>query len=165
MNEQKGLIVAVTSKNKGLIAENRQARYQYHVGETLEVGLILTGSEVKSMRAGQTNITDGYVSVDDGELWLLNAYVAPYDKASVLAKHEERRKRKLLASRKEIAKLWNETRRKGMTIVPLRIYFNAQGRVKLLIALSKGKNQADKRATEAKRDWDRQKSRLLKENG
>lgn len=150
-------------KASGLIAENRQAKHQYHLGDVIEVGLILTGSEVKSMRSGQTNISDGYVSVDDGELWLLNAYVAPYDKAAIVSRHEERRKRKLLASKREISKFWNETRRKGMTIVPLRLYFNDRGRVKMTVALAKGKNQADKRATDAKRDWDRQKARLLKE--
>lgn len=145
----------------GTIAENRQARHHYAIGETLEAGIVLTGSEVKSMRAGTVNIAEGYVSVEDGELWLINAYVGPYEKAAFC--HEERRKRKLLATKRQIAKLWNETRRKGMTVIPLRAYFNDKGRIKVLIGLAKGKNHADKRATDAKRDWDRQKARLLKE--
>lgn len=147
----------------GLIAENRRARHEYHLGEDIEVGIVLTGPEVKSMRSGQVNIADGYVSVDGGELWLRNAYVAPYDKACSVSVQDTRRTRKLLAKKREIAKIWNETQRKGMTAVPVRIYFDARGRVKMVISLAKGKNASDKRQAAAKRDWGVQKARILKQ--
>lgn len=149
------------NKNYKVIAENRRARYDFAIEDDLEVGIILTGSEVKSLRTGQSNIADSYASVDDGELWLTNAYIAPYNRA--MFSHEERRKRKLLVSRKELAKLWNATKREGMTLVPLVMYFNDRGLVKLKIATAKGKKKHDKRETEAKRDWGRQKQRLLKQ--
>ncbi|SFR58492.1 SsrA-binding protein [Yoonia tamlensis] len=148
------------NKNYKVIAENRRARYDYAIESDLEVGIMLHGSEVKSLRIGQSNIADSYASVDDGELWLTNAYIAPYERA--MFSHEERRKRKLLVSRKEIAKLWNATKREGMTLVPLVMYFNDRGLVKLKIGVAKGKKNHDKRATEAKRDWGRQKQRLLR---
>jgi SsrA-binding protein len=148
------------NKNYKVIAENRRARYDYAIEEDLEVGIILHGSEVKSLRTGQSNIADSYASVDDGELWLTNAYIAPYNKA--MFTHEERRKRKLLVNRRELARLWKATQRDGMTLVPLVMYFNDKGLVKLKIATAKGKKAQDKRATEAKRDWGRQKARLLR---
>lgn len=123
---------------------------------------MLLGSEVKSLRQGGSNIAESYASVEDGELWLINGYIAPYLQAKTWG-HEERRKRKLLVS-KELARLWNATAREGMTIVPLKMYFNERGTVKLKIGIAKGKKNADKRETSAKRDWDRQKSRLLKQN-
>lgn len=150
------------SKNYKVIAENRRARYDYAIEEDLEVGIVLTGSEVKSLRTGQSNIADSYAAVEGGELWLVNAYIAPYEQA--MFGHEERRRRKLLASRREVAKLWNATQRQGMTLVPLVMYFNDRGIVKLKIATAKGKRTQDKRATEAKRDWQRQKQRLLKDH-
>lgn len=149
--------------NNKTIAENRRARYNYAVEDTLECGVVLEGSEVKSMRAGQTNIAESYATVEDGELWLVNAYVAPYEQAKTFG-HLERRRRKLLASRREIAKLWAGIGREGMTLVPLKMYFNDKGRVKLLIGIAKGKKQADKRETEKKRDWQRQKARLMRDH-
>jgi SsrA-binding protein len=122
------------------------------------------GSEVKSLRTGQSNIAESYASVDNGELWLTNAHIARYDPAKTFG-HEERRKRKLLVKSKELARLWRATAREGMTIVPLVMYFNDKGRVKLKIAIAKGKQLHDKRATEAERDWGRQKQRLLRDNG
>lgn len=148
------------NKNYKVLAENRRARYDYAIEEDMEVGIILHGSEVKSLRLGQSNIAESYASVDDGELWLTNAYIAPYDRA--MFGHEERRKRKLLCKRKELVRLWNATKREGMTIVPLVMYFNDKGLVKLKIATGKGKKNHDKRATEAARDWGRQKQRLLR---
>lgn len=150
------------SPNYKVIAENRRARYDYAIESDLEVGVILMGSEVKSLRTGQSNIAESYASVENGELWLTNAYIARYDPAKTWG-HEERRRRKLLVSRRELARLWNATQREGMTIVPLVMYFNDRGLVKLKIALAKGKKTVDKRASEAKRDWDRQKQRLLKQ--
>ncbi len=150
------------NKNYKVVAENRRARFDFAIEEDLEVGIVLYGSEVKSLRQGKSNIADSYASVDDGELWLTNAYIAPYDRA--MFGHEERRKRKLLASRREVAKLWNATKREGMTLVPLVMYFNDRGLVKLKIAVARGKRTHDKRETEAKRDRGRQKQRLLKEH-
>ena len=146
--------------NYKVIAENRRARYDYAIEDDIECGIILSGSEVKSLRVGQSNIADSYASVDDGELWLTNSYIAPYKQA--MFPHEERAKRKLLVSRRELARLWNATQRNGMTLVPLVMYFNHKGRVKIKIAVAKGKQKQDKRATEAKRDWGRQKARLLR---
>ncbi len=150
--------------NYKVIAENRRARYDYAIEEDLECGIMLTGSEVKSLRAARANIAESYASVEDGELWLINSYIAPYAPARTWG-HEERRKRKLLVNRRELAKLWSATQREGMTLVPLVMYFNHRGLVKLKIGIAKGKKKADKRATEAKRDWDKQKRRLLKEHG
>lgn len=149
--------------NYKVIAENRRARFDYAIEDDLECGIILVGSEVKSMRENGANIAESYASVEDGELYLINGYVAPFQQARVW-KHEERRRRKLLVSRKELARLWNATQRKGMTLVPLVMYFNHRGLVKLKIGIAKGKKNHDKRETEAKRDWARQKQRLLKES-
>lgn len=150
--------------NNKLIAENRRARFDYALEDTLECGMVLMGSEVKSMRQGQTQITESYVDVEDGELWLINSYVSLYAQAKNFG-HEERRKRKLLVSKRELARLWQGKTREGMTIVPLKIYFNEVGKVKCLIALAKGKNKADKRDSSKERDWNKQKRRLLKEHG
>ncbi|EDM72975.1 SsrA-binding protein [Roseobacter sp. AzwK-3b] len=149
--------------NYKVVAENRRARFDYAIEDDLECGIILEGSEVKSLRQGGANIAESYATVDNGELWLINAYVAPYEQAKTF-QHEERRRRKLLVSRKELARLWNETQRKGMTLVPLVLYFNHRGMAKLKIGIAKGKKTHDKRETQAKRDWQRQKQRLLKEN-
>ncbi len=154
----------VSDPNYRIIAENRRARYDYAIEEDLEVGLVLTGSEVKSLREARANIAESYASVEDGELWLINSYIAPYAPARTWG-HDERRKRKLLVNRRELAKLWSATRRDGMTLVPLVMYFNHRGIVKMKIGIAKGKKKADKRATEARRDWDKQKRRLLKERG
>ncbi len=146
--------------NYKVIAENRRARYDYAIESDVECGIILTGSEVKSLRTGQSNIADSYATVDDGELWLVNSYIAPYQQA--MFPHQERARRKMLASKREIVRMWNATSREGMTLVPLVMYFNHKGRVKIKIAIAKGKQKQDKRATEAKRDWGRQKARLLR---
>ncbi len=150
--------------NYKVIAENRRARYDYAIEEDLECGIILEGSEVKSMRKGGANIAESYASVEDGELWLVNSYIAPYKQAKTFG-HEEKRRRKLLVSRRELARLWSDTQRKGMTLVPLVLYFNHRGIAKMKIGIAKGKKNVDKRATEAKRDWARQKQRLLKDHG
>jgi SsrA-binding protein len=148
--------------NSKQIAENRQARYNYAIESDLEAGIILTGSEVKSLRIGQSNIAESYASVEEGELWLINSYIAPYKQAGVFG-HDERRRRKLLVSKKELSRLYQAVGREGMTIVPLSLYFNDRGTVKLKIGVAKGKKAHDKRATEAARDWGRQKQRLLKQ--
>lgn len=150
--------------NNKLIAENRRARYNYAIEDTLECGIVLEGSEVKSMRQGQANIAESYAGVEGAELWLVNAYIAPYAQAKTFG-HEERRRRKLLASKREISKLWQGIGREGMTLVPLKMYFNDKGRVKLLIGIAKGKKVSDKRETEKKRDWQRQKARIMRDRG
>lgn len=152
-----------TDPNYKVIAENRRARFDYAIEDDLECGIILEGSEVKSLRANGGNIAESYAAVEDGELWLVNSYIAPYEQAKTFG-HEERRRRKLLVSRKQMADLWNATQRKGMTLVPLVMYFNHRGIAKLKIGIAKGKKAHDKRETQAKRDWSRQKQRLLKDN-
>ena len=147
-----------------VVADNRKARFNYEIGETFEAGIALTGSEVKSLRQGGSNIADSYAEVKGGELWLVNGYIAPY-KPAVTWGHEERRRRKLLASKRQIARIWNATQREGMTLVPLKVYFNDVGRAKFELALAKGKKLHDKRETEKERDWNRQKGRLLRDRG
>jgi SsrA-binding protein len=147
--------------NYKVIAENRRARYDYAIEEDIECGIVLQGSEVKSLRMGGSNIADSYAAVEEGELWLVNSYVAPYAQAKTWG-HEERRRRKLLVSKRELSKLWSATQREGMTLVPIVMYFNHKGYVKLKLGIAKGKKNHDKRATEAKRDWQRQKQRLLR---
>jgi SsrA-binding protein len=152
------------NKNYKVVAENRRARFDYAIEDDLEVGIVLQGSEVKSLREGQANIAESYATVDEHELWLVNGYIAPYVQAQTFG-HEEKRRRKLLVSKKELARLWNATQRQGMTLVPLVLYFNHKGIAKMKIGVAKGKKLADKRETSAKRDWNRQKQRLLKQNG
>jgi SsrA-binding protein len=147
--------------NSKLIAENRRARFDFAIEDDLEAGIVLQGSEVKSLRQGGANIAESYANVENGELWLINGYIAPFAQAKTWG-HEERRRRKLLVSRKELARLWSATQREGMTLVPLTLYFNEKGVAKLKLGIAKGKKLADKRETSAKRDWNRQKQRLLK---
>ena len=148
------------------VAENRRARYDYFIEDTLEAGIVLQGSEVKSLREGKANIAESYASVEGGELWLINAYIPPFSQAKATAfGHDERRRRKLLVSRRELARLWQATGRQGMTIVPMKLYFNERGIAKILLGIAKGKKAPDKRATEARRDWQRDKARLLRDRG
>jgi SsrA-binding protein len=153
-----------SDSNNKLVAENRRARYDYAIEDTLECGVVLMGSEVKSLRGGGANITESYADVEDGELMLINSSIALYTQARNFG-HEERRRRKLLVSKRELSKLWQAIGRQGMTLVPLKLYFNEKGRVKLLLGVAKGKKKADKRETEKNRDWQRQKSRLMRDHG
>jgi SsrA-binding protein len=150
--------------NYKVIAENRRARFDYGIEDDVECGIMLEGSEVKSLRMGGSNIAESYAAVEDGELWLVNSYIAPYKQAKTFG-HEERRRRKLLVSRKQLADMWTATQRKGMTLVPLVMYFNHRGKAKIKIGIGRGKKLHDKREDAAKRDWSRQKSRLMKDNG
>ncbi|MGR3805864.1 SsrA-binding protein SmpB [Marinibacterium profundimaris] len=149
--------------NYKVIAENRRARFDYAIDRDVECGIQLQGSEVKSLRQHGGNIAESYAAVENGELWLVNSYIAPYEQAKMFP-HEERRRRKLLVSRKELSDLWSATQRKGMTLVPLVMYFNHRGIAKIKLGVAKGKQNHDKRETAAKRDWNRQKQRLLKDN-
>ncbi len=150
--------------NNKTVAENRKARYNYAVEDTLECGMMLEGSEVKAMRAGGVSIAESYATIEDGELWLINSHVPKYEQAKTF-QHAERRKRKLLVSKKQLGDLWKNIGRERMTLVPLKIYFNDKGRAKLLLGIAKGKQKQDKRADDKKRDWQRQQSRLLRDRG
>jgi SsrA-binding protein len=145
-------------------AANRRARFNYEIGQTFEAGIVLAGTEVKSLRAGQSNIADSYASEKGGEMWLYNAYIPEYLQANRF-NHETRRPRKLLLNKREISRMASAVQREGMTVVPLRIYFNDQGRAKVELALARGKKLHDKRDSEKKRDWDREKGRLLRDKG
>lgn len=147
----------------GLIAENRRARFDYEIVDTIEAGIVLTGTEVRSLRNGKAQITESYASPEKDELWLINSYIPEYLQANQF-NHAERRPRKLLVKRKELDKLQAEVQRAGNTIVPLKIYFNDRGLVKMLLGLGKGKTKGDKRETQKNRDWQREKSRLMKTN-
>ncbi|MBX3570126.1 MAG: SsrA-binding protein SmpB [Rhizobiaceae bacterium] len=150
--------------NNKVAAENRKARFSYEILDTVEAGLVLTGTEVKSLRRGQANIQESYASSEGGEIWLINSYLPEYFEASRF-NHEPRRRRKLLLKRREMARLKQNVEREGMTLVPLKIYFNDKGRAKVLVGVARGKKLHDKRETEKQRDWAREKGRLLKERG
>lgn len=149
---------------KKVLAENRKARFNYLIENELECGLALKGSEVKTLRSGGVNISESYASVEGRELWLINSFFPSYSKTSYFG-HEERRHRKLLVKKRELSKLWQSTDRNGMTLIPLKLYFNDSGIAKLLLAVAKGKKLIDKRESEKKRDWNKQKARLLRERG
>ncbi len=147
-----------------LVADNRKARFHYEIGETFEAGIALTGSEVKSMRAGKTSISESYASARDGELWLINSNISEYKQAGRF-NHEPKRPRKLLLHKRQISKLIGAVEREGMTVVPLKLYFNAKGRAKVELALAKGKKLHDKRETDRKRSWERERGRLMRQKG
>ena len=146
------------------IAENRKARYAYAVEDTVEAGIALTGTEVKSLRTGGANIAEAYAEENNGEIWLVNSHIAEFSHGNI-HNHEPRRPRKLLLHKREIARLAGAVQRQGMTLVPLKLYFNERGRVKLLLGLAKGKKAHDKREDIKRRDWERQKARLMKDHG
>lgn len=147
-----------------VVAVNRKARRNYLIEDTIEAGLILQGSEVKSLREGQANIAESYASTEGDELFLINAYIPEYQQAS-RDNHQPRQHRKLLLHRREMDRLSAAVDREGMTLIPLRLYFNERGIAKLELALGRGKKLHDKRETERKRDWDRQKARLMRDKG
>ena len=147
-----------------LIAENRRARFDYAIEETFEAGIMLLGTEVKALREGRANIAESYASFEGGGLYLINSNIPIYAPASQF-NHEPKRHRKLLLKRREINKLMGEMQRKGRTIVPLKMYFTKKGLVKLLLGVGMGKKAIDKRETTKKRDWNKQKARLMREKG
>ena len=148
-----------------IAAENRKARHQYFITETYEAGIALTGTEVKSLRSGRANIAESYAQPVDGDIILKNAHIPEYSHAGQFYQHEPRRPRRLLLHRREIHKLAIAVEREGMTIVPLKIYFNEKGRAKLEIGLAKGKKLHDKRDADRDRTWQRDKARLLRQRG
>jgi SsrA-binding protein len=143
-----------------LIADNRKALHDFHILETFEAGVVLLGTEVKSIREGSVNLRDSYARLDDGEVWLLNLHIGPYSHSGY-ASHEDRRQRKLLLHRAEIRKLLGKVAEKGLTLVPLRMYFK-DGRVKVALALAKGKQLHDKRETIRRREVDRETRAAVK---
>jgi SsrA-binding protein len=143
-----------------VVATNRKARHEYFLSDTFEAGVALTGSEIKSVRASQISIKEAYVQIENFEAWLMNAYIAPYEQASYQG-HDPRRKRKLLLHRREIDRLWDQVRKKGITIVPTRVYLK-NGLAKIEIAIGRGKKQYDKRQEIAKRDAQREMDRALR---
>jgi SsrA-binding protein len=147
-----------------LIAENRRARFDYLIEDTIEAGIQLVGTEVKSLRSGRANIAESYASTENGELWLINATIPEYPPAGQF-NHEPRRPRKLLVRAKELKRLAGAVEREGRTLAPLKLYFNNRGIAKLEIALAKGKKAHDKRAATKDREWKRQQSRLLRDKG
>jgi SsrA-binding protein len=158
-------MAANKDEGRRLVAENRKARHEYFVTDSVEAGLQLMGTEVKSLRRGQANIAESYASFEDGGMWLINAYIPEYQGAGRFFQHDPRRKRRLLLHKNEIHKLIIATQRQGMTLIPLELYFNPRGIAKLKIALAQGKKQHDKRETAKKRDWNREKARLLRDKG
>jgi SsrA-binding protein len=163
--------MAKNKKSGGLIstnqtvADNRRAKFDYHLEDKFEAGLVLTGTEVKSLRHGQAMIAESHIAEKNGDMVLLNAHIPEYQQASPHLQHEPRRIRKLLFKKKEIDKLMGAITREGYTIVPLRLYFNDKGLAKLECALAKGKKEFDKRETVKKRDWSRDKQRIMRDRG
>jgi SsrA-binding protein len=147
-----------------IIADNRKARYAYAIDSTLEAGLMLVGSEVKSLRTGKATIAESYAFAKDGELYLVNAYIPEYTQASRF-NHEPKRMRKLLVHKKEASRLSIAIQREGMTLIPLKLYFNPKGIAKIELGVAKGKKLHDKRETEKQRDWQRDKARLMRAKG
>ncbi len=152
------------TSNYRVAADNRQARYHYEIGEQFEAGIALTGTEVKSLRTGKATIAESYVSPEKGEVYLINATIPEYLQANRF-NHEPKRPRKLLLHGKEIDRIQKGVEREGMTVVPLRVFFNDKGRAKVQIALAKGKKLHDKRETEKQRDWKKEQGRLLRDKG
>lgn len=159
MNEKKKKAVP-----RKVVADNRRARFDYDLGEVFEAGIALTGTEVKSLRTGKATVGESYAAAKAGEMWLYNAFIPEYLEANRF-NHETRRPRKLLLHKRQISKLAHAVEREGMTVVPLKIYFNEQGRAKVEIALAKGRKTHDKREAVKERDWSRDKARLMRDRG
>jgi SsrA-binding protein len=157
-------MAAKTQRALKVVADNRKARFHYAIGDIFEAGIALTGTEVKSLRVGKATIAESYAAEAGGELWLYNAYIPEYLQANQF-NHVTRRPRKLLLHRREIAKLKGAVEREGMTLVPLKLYFNPKGRAKIELAVARGKKLHDKRETEKARTWQRERARLLREKG
>jgi SsrA-binding protein len=153
-----------TEKSFRVVADNRKARFNYEIGETFEAGIALTGTEVKSLRVGKAAIAESYADARDGEIWLLNSNIPEYLQASRF-NHAPKRPRKLLLHARQITKLIGAVEREGMTLIPLKLYFNAKGRAKVELALARGKKLHDKRDTERRRSWQRERGRLLRQKG
>jgi SsrA-binding protein len=157
-------MAANTAPRFKAVAENRKARFNYEIGEVVEAGIVLTGSEVKSLRLGKATIAESYADAREGAIWLVNSNIPEYLQAGRY-NHTPKRPRKLLLHQRQINRFAAAIEREGMTLVPLKLYFNAQGRAKIEIALAKGKKLHDKRDTLKKRSWDRERGRLMRDKG
>jgi SsrA-binding protein len=157
-------MAAKKDPSRKVVADNRKARFNYAIGDTFEAGIALTGTEVKSLRLGKATIAESYADSRGREIWLVNANIPEYLQANRF-NHAPKRPRKLLLHRRQIDRLIGAVERDGMTLVPLKLYFNEKGRAKIELALAKGKKLHDKRETEKKRDWDREKGRLMRQKG
>src|SRR3954453_2751089 len=157
-------MAAKTDRKLRVVADNRKARFNYEIGEVFEAGIALTGTEVKSLRQGKASIGESYADSRGGEIWLVNANIAEYLQAGRF-NHAPKRPRRLLLHRRQINKLIGAVEREGMTMVPLKLYFNEKGRAKIELALARGKKLHDKRETERKRSWERERGRLLRQKG
>jgi SsrA-binding protein len=157
-------MAAKSERRFKVVADNRKARFHYEIGDIFEAGIVLTGSEVKSLRAGKATIAESYADARGGELWLINSNIPEYLQASRF-NHAPKRARKLLLQKREINRLVGAVEREGMTIVPLKLYFNEKGRAKIEIALARGKKLHDKRETLKKRSWERERGRLMRMKG
>jgi len=157
-------MAAKSDPNFKVVADNRRARFHYAIGDVFEAGIALTGTEVKSLRQGKATIAEAYAASRAGELWLYNANIPEYLQASRF-NHAPKRPRKLLLHRREINKLIGAVEREGMTLVPLKLFFNAKGRAKIELAIARGKKLHDKRESEKKRSWERERGRLLRDKG
>ena len=164
MAKKKDTKSGLISKN-ATVADNKKARFDFALEDKFEAGIALVGTEVKSLRMGQANIKEAYVGPKEGEIWLFNANIPEYQQASHALQHDPKRPRKLLLHKREVDKLLGAVSRDGYTIVPMRLFFNGRGLAKLEIALAKGKQAHDKRESIKKRDWDKQKARLMREKG
>ena len=157
-------MAANADKKTKVVADNRKARFHYFIDETFEAGVALTGTEVKSLRQGKATIGESYADARDGEIWLINSNIPEYLQANRF-NHTPKRPRKLLLHRRQINRLVGAVEREGMTLVPLKLYFNEQGRAKVELALARGKKLYDKRDTEKKRSWERERGRLMRQKG
>lgn len=151
-------------RTRKILVQNRKARFNYHILSTLEAGIVLEGSEVKSLRRGEGSLNEAFAGDIEGELFLQQMFIPEYKEATRF-NHHPRRARKLLLRRQEIKKLFGQIKRKGITLVPLKLYLNPKGKIKVELGLAEGKTQIDKRDTIKTQDWRREKERLLKKNG
>lgn len=147
-----------------IAADNRKARYNFEIVDAIEAGLVLTGTEVKALRGGKATIAESYATIENGELVLVNSYIPEYLQANRF-NHEPKRPRKMLASKKQIARFAQAIERDGMTLIPLKVYFNEKGRAKIEVAIARGKKLHDKRESEKERDWKREQGRILRDRG
>ena len=157
-------MAAKPESKQRVVAHNRKARFNYEIGETFEAGIALTGTEVKSLRVGKATIAESYADARGGEIWLVNANISEYQQGGRF-NHAPKRARKLLLHRRQINKLAGAVEREGMTLVPLKLYFNEKGRAKIELALARGKKLHDKRETEKKRSWERERGRIMRAKG
>lgn len=155
--------MATREEARKFAAQNRRARFDFFIDETLEAGIMLTGSEVKSLRGGRASVNESYAGLKGGELFLFNAYIPEYLQAGRIDQHEPKRPRKLLVRRRELDKLAAGIKQKGVTLIPMSVYFNDRGMAKVEIGVATGKKKHDKRATEKDRDWQRDKARLMRD--